>query len=205
VSWSARSLRRKPLCIREVAPPPGGRAPRHDRGGRPIRDIPARDARRASLARRVDERRSRTPRQAEAPVKRGSAYWINLEASSPPELGKVRPGIVVSNSFQNERLRLGGHRSALEPRSRDMAVAVPCRTARDEGVVRRHPRDPPGEQVEALGLHRRDSSRGDGADRRRARNLSRRPKRVAASAWRKRDAATGKGSQRRLSPRPAAW
>jgi len=60
--------------------------------------------RRASLARRVDERRSRAPRQAEAPVKRGSAYWINLEPSSPPELGKVRPGIVVSNSIQNERL-----------------------------------------------------------------------------------------------------
>ena len=37
-------------------------------------------------------------------MKRGSAYWINLEASSPPELGKVRPGIVVSNSIQNERL-----------------------------------------------------------------------------------------------------
>jgi len=37
-------------------------------------------------------------------VKRGGAYWINLEASSPPELGKVRSGIVVSNSIQNERL-----------------------------------------------------------------------------------------------------
>src|SRR5881296_1777856 len=80
------------LRIREVAPPPGGHTPRHGRGGRPLRDIPARDARRASLARRVDERRSRTPRQAEAPVKRGSAYWINLEPSSPPELGKVHPG-----------------------------------------------------------------------------------------------------------------
>jgi mRNA-degrading endonuclease toxin of MazEF toxin-antitoxin module len=37
-------------------------------------------------------------------VKRGSAYWINLGAASPPELGKVRPGIVVSSSIQNERL-----------------------------------------------------------------------------------------------------
>jgi mRNA-degrading endonuclease toxin of MazEF toxin-antitoxin module len=37
-------------------------------------------------------------------VKRGTTYWINLEASTPPELGKVRPGIVVSNSIQNERL-----------------------------------------------------------------------------------------------------
>ena len=37
-------------------------------------------------------------------MKRGSAYWINLEPSSPPERGKVRPGIVVSNSIQNQRL-----------------------------------------------------------------------------------------------------
>ncbi len=37
-------------------------------------------------------------------MKRGSVYWINLEPSAPPELGKVRPGVVVSNSVQNERL-----------------------------------------------------------------------------------------------------
>ena len=37
-------------------------------------------------------------------MKRGSAYGINLEPSSPPERGKVRPGIVVSNSIQNQRL-----------------------------------------------------------------------------------------------------
>ena len=37
-------------------------------------------------------------------MKRGSTYWINLGASTPPELGKVRPGIVVSNSIQNEQL-----------------------------------------------------------------------------------------------------
>jgi mRNA interferase MazF len=37
-------------------------------------------------------------------VRRGSVYWINLEPASPPELGKVRPGIIVSNTAQNERL-----------------------------------------------------------------------------------------------------
>ncbi len=37
-------------------------------------------------------------------MKRGSAYGINLEPSSSPERGKVRPGIVVSNSIQNQRL-----------------------------------------------------------------------------------------------------
>jgi mRNA-degrading endonuclease toxin of MazEF toxin-antitoxin module len=31
-------------------------------------------------------------------------YSINLEPASPPELGRVRPGIVVSNTIQNERL-----------------------------------------------------------------------------------------------------
>ncbi|MGH7899568.1 MAG: type II toxin-antitoxin system PemK/MazF family toxin [Candidatus Binatia bacterium] len=37
-------------------------------------------------------------------MRRGSAYWINLEPSSPPEMGKVRPGVIVSNSIQNEHL-----------------------------------------------------------------------------------------------------
>ena len=37
-------------------------------------------------------------------MKRGSVYWINLEAAAPPGLGKVRPGVVVSNSTHNERL-----------------------------------------------------------------------------------------------------
>lgn len=37
-------------------------------------------------------------------MRRGSIYWINLEPSSPPELGKVRPGVIVSNTVQNERL-----------------------------------------------------------------------------------------------------
>lgn len=37
-------------------------------------------------------------------MKRGSIYWINLEPASPPELGKTRPGIVVSNTEQNLRL-----------------------------------------------------------------------------------------------------
>ena len=37
-------------------------------------------------------------------MRRGSAYWINLEPAASPELGKVRPGIIVSNTIQNERL-----------------------------------------------------------------------------------------------------
>ena len=37
-------------------------------------------------------------------MRRGSVYWINLEPASPPELGKVRPAIIISNSVHNERL-----------------------------------------------------------------------------------------------------
>ncbi|MDO8518627.1 MAG: type II toxin-antitoxin system PemK/MazF family toxin, partial [Deltaproteobacteria bacterium] len=37
-------------------------------------------------------------------MKRGLLYWINLEPSSPPEFGKIRPGLIVSNSDQNLRL-----------------------------------------------------------------------------------------------------
>lgn len=37
-------------------------------------------------------------------MKRGSLYWINLEPTSPPEFGKVRPGLIISNSEQNARL-----------------------------------------------------------------------------------------------------
>src|SRR3990172_2093101 len=38
-------------------------------------------------------------------MKRGSIYWVNLEAGSPPEFGKVRPGLIVSNSDQNSILK----------------------------------------------------------------------------------------------------
>lgn len=31
-------------------------------------------------------------------------YWVNLGVAAPPELGKVRPAVVVSNTLHNERL-----------------------------------------------------------------------------------------------------
>src|SRR5262245_40622018 len=40
----------------------------------------------------------------EAAVRRGTIYRIIPEPAAPPELGKVRPGLVVSNSEQNEHL-----------------------------------------------------------------------------------------------------
>jgi mRNA interferase MazF len=38
-------------------------------------------------------------------MKRGTLCWVNLEPVSPPELGKTRPAVVVSNSDQNTFLQ----------------------------------------------------------------------------------------------------
>lgn len=37
-------------------------------------------------------------------MKRGTIYWINLEPTEPPEFGKIRPGLILSNSEQNALL-----------------------------------------------------------------------------------------------------
>jgi mRNA interferase MazF len=34
-------------------------------------------------------------------MKRGTLCWVNLDPVSPPELGKTRPAVIVSNSDQN--------------------------------------------------------------------------------------------------------
>ena len=34
-------------------------------------------------------------------MKRGLVCWVNLEPASPPEFGKTRPAVIVSNSDQN--------------------------------------------------------------------------------------------------------
>ncbi len=49
---------------------------------------------------------------------RGSLFWINLGATSPPEFGKTRPGLVVSATAHNEVL--------------DSVVVVPLSTIGDE-------------------------------------------------------------------------
>lgn len=38
-------------------------------------------------------------------MNRGDVYWVNLEPGTPPEFGKTRPAIIVSNSDQNELLQ----------------------------------------------------------------------------------------------------
>jgi mRNA-degrading endonuclease toxin of MazEF toxin-antitoxin module len=37
-------------------------------------------------------------------MKRGTVVWVALSDSTPPELGKVRPGIVVSGTVHNQNL-----------------------------------------------------------------------------------------------------
>ena len=49
---------------------------------------------------------------------RGSLFWINLGTTSPPEFGKTRPGLVVSNTAHNEVL--------------DSVVVVPLSTIGEE-------------------------------------------------------------------------
>jgi mRNA interferase MazF len=34
-------------------------------------------------------------------MKRGTIIWVDLSDASPPEMGKIRPAVVVSNSTQN--------------------------------------------------------------------------------------------------------
>jgi mRNA-degrading endonuclease toxin of MazEF toxin-antitoxin module len=37
-------------------------------------------------------------------MKRGTVVWVDLSDANPPEMGKVRPGIIVSGSAHNEVL-----------------------------------------------------------------------------------------------------
>jgi mRNA-degrading endonuclease toxin of MazEF toxin-antitoxin module len=37
-------------------------------------------------------------------MKRGTILWVNLSDAQPPEMGKVRPGLVLSNTTFNHRL-----------------------------------------------------------------------------------------------------
>ena len=37
-------------------------------------------------------------------MKRGTVVWVNLSDAHPPEMGKVRPAVVLSNSTLNARL-----------------------------------------------------------------------------------------------------
>jgi len=42
-----------------------------------------------------------TAKTTPAKVTRGSIYWVNLDDAHPPELGKTRPALVLSNTEHN--------------------------------------------------------------------------------------------------------
>jgi mRNA interferase MazF len=37
-------------------------------------------------------------------MKRGTVVWVDLSDAHPPEMGKVRPAVVISNAVLNSRL-----------------------------------------------------------------------------------------------------
>jgi mRNA-degrading endonuclease toxin of MazEF toxin-antitoxin module len=37
-------------------------------------------------------------------MKRGTVVWVDLSDTAPPEMGKVRPGVVISGATHNETL-----------------------------------------------------------------------------------------------------
>ncbi len=42
--------------------------------------------------------------QAAKGMRRGTVIWVNLEDARPPELGKTRPAVIVSNTGSNSAL-----------------------------------------------------------------------------------------------------
>ncbi len=38
-------------------------------------------------------------------MKRGTVFWVDLRDGTPPEFGKKRPGVVISNTEQNSSLQ----------------------------------------------------------------------------------------------------
>ncbi|NDJ15267.1 MAG: type II toxin-antitoxin system PemK/MazF family toxin [Acidobacteriia bacterium] len=59
-------------------------------------------------------------------MKRGAVVWVDLSDTNPPEMGKVRPGIVVSGTAHNEILStvVVVPTSSVAPEIRPLRVAV---------------------------------------------------------------------------------
>jgi mRNA-degrading endonuclease toxin of MazEF toxin-antitoxin module len=59
-------------------------------------------------------------------MKRGTVVWVDLGDASPPEMGKVRPGVVVSGTAHNDVLRtvVVVPTSSIAPEIRPLRIAV---------------------------------------------------------------------------------
>jgi mRNA-degrading endonuclease toxin of MazEF toxin-antitoxin module len=70
-------------------------------------------------------------------VKRGAVVWIDLSDSQPPEMGKVRPGVVVSGTLHNEVLDtvVVVPTSTVAPEIRPLRLAIGNFAGRDSFAV----------------------------------------------------------------------
>lgn len=59
-------------------------------------------------------------------MKRGTVVWVDLNDATPPEMGKIRPGIVVSGTAHNESLNtvVVVPTSSIEPEIWPLRLAV---------------------------------------------------------------------------------
>lgn len=70
-------------------------------------------------------------------MKRGTVVWVDLSDTHPPEMGKVRPGIVVSGTVHNEVLNtiVVVPTSSIPPEIRPLRVAVGRIAGKDSFAV----------------------------------------------------------------------
>lgn len=70
-------------------------------------------------------------------MKRGTVVWVDLNDATPPELGKVRPGIVVSGTAHNEVLNtvVVVPTSSIAPEIRPLRLAVGSFAGRESYAV----------------------------------------------------------------------
>jgi mRNA-degrading endonuclease toxin of MazEF toxin-antitoxin module len=70
-------------------------------------------------------------------MKRGTVVWVDLSDTHPPEMGKVRPGIVVSGTAHNDVLNtvVVVPTSSIAPEIWPLRVAVGSFAGRDSYAV----------------------------------------------------------------------
>lgn len=70
-------------------------------------------------------------------MKRGTVVWVDLSDTTPPEMGKVRPGIIVSGTAHNEVLNtvVVVPTSSIAPEIRPLRVAVGRFAGKDSFAV----------------------------------------------------------------------
>lgn len=70
-------------------------------------------------------------------MKRGTVVWVDLSDTTPPEMGKVRPGIVVSGTAHNDVLNtvVVVPTSSIAPEIRPLRLAVGSFAGKDSYAV----------------------------------------------------------------------